>query len=147
MCLHHTCLKCPPFLKRLLAVWAFAWVLFLFNAFRIILTQTKGEAYTPHIDRGGKYLRDSYWGPVTANIDWCETNYAVSPYVAEFFNTLSSLAFVAAGVYGMFQCHYRGAGIKFTFCCVGLTILLDAAQHSFMPRCCAKLKPPTKLPW
>ena len=23
----------------------------------------------------------------------------------------------------MFQCHYRGAGIKFTFCCVGLTVV------------------------
>lgn len=26
---------------------------------------------------------------VTASIDWCETNYAWSPFVAEFWNTVS----------------------------------------------------------
>ena len=24
-----------------------------------------------------------FWGRHTASVDWCETNYAVSPYVAE----------------------------------------------------------------
>ena len=41
-----------------------------------------------------------YWGLPTSTIDWCEQNYAVTPYVAEFFNTVSSLAMVLAGVLG-----------------------------------------------
>eukprot|EP00752_Nemacystus_decipiens_P008959 g7998.t1 len=43
---------------------------------------------------------EGYWGPVTASIDWCETNYAWSPFIAEFWNTLSSLAIFFAGIYG-----------------------------------------------
>jgi dihydroceramidase len=36
-----------------------------------------------------------FWGPVTASIDWCEPNYVVSYYVAEFWNTISNLGFIA----------------------------------------------------
>lgn len=32
--------------------------------------------------------------PQTATIDWCEHNYQVSYYVAEFWNTISNLAFI-----------------------------------------------------
>jgi len=42
-----------------------------------------------------------FWGIPTASIDWCEQNYAVTPYVAEFWNTLSSLAMVIAGAVGL----------------------------------------------
>ena len=38
-----------------------------------------------------------FWGPVTANYDWCESNYAVSQYVAEFFNSISSLPTFTVG--------------------------------------------------
>src|SRR5215218_2837411 len=41
-----------------------------------------------------------HWGAVTSSVDWCERNYALTPYVAELFNTLSSLAMVVAGVAG-----------------------------------------------
>ena len=41
------------------------------------------------------------WGPVTASVDWCEANYVHTPYVAELFNTLSSLAMVLAGALGL----------------------------------------------
>nr|XP_032834447.1 alkaline ceramidase 3-like isoform X2 [Petromyzon marinus] len=37
-----------------------------------------------------------YWGPPTATLDWCEDNYDYSPFVAEFWNTLSNLPMVAA---------------------------------------------------
>ncbi|GFS18432.1 alkaline ceramidase 3 [Elysia marginata] len=33
---------------------------------------------------------EGYWGKQTATLDWCEDNYAVSYYVAEFWNTLSN---------------------------------------------------------
>ncbi|GFO35894.1 alkaline ceramidase 3 [Plakobranchus ocellatus] len=33
---------------------------------------------------------EGYWGKQTATLDWCEDNYAVSYYVAEFWNTVSN---------------------------------------------------------
>ncbi|KAJ1979818.1 hypothetical protein H4R33_005630 [Dimargaris cristalligena] len=41
-----------------------------------------------------------FWDPQTASVDWCEENYALSRYIIEFFNTLSSLAMVFVGEYG-----------------------------------------------
>lgn len=41
---------------------------------------------------GGAWARSS--------VDWCEANYVWSPHIAEFFNTLSSLAILALGVLG-----------------------------------------------
>lgn len=42
-----------------------------------------------------------FWGTPTSTVDWCELNYAVTPFVCEFFNTVSSLAMVLAGVLGI----------------------------------------------
>ena len=28
--------------------------------------------------------REDYWGPTTSTLDWCEENYAVTWYIAEF---------------------------------------------------------------
>jgi hypothetical protein len=44
----------------------------------------------------------SFWGNVTATIDWCEPNYYVSPYIAEFFNTISNIGFIASGFFGIY---------------------------------------------
>jgi dihydroceramidase len=44
---------------------------------------------------------DGYWGRPTSSVDWCEANYRFTPYVAEFFNTLSSLAMITVGVIGL----------------------------------------------
>jgi dihydroceramidase len=41
-----------------------------------------------------------FWGMPTSTVDWCEMNYAVSPFVCEFFNTISSMALIAAGALG-----------------------------------------------
>ena len=35
--------------------------------------------------------REGVWSPVTASIDWCEPNYIVTYYIAEFWNTVSNL--------------------------------------------------------
>ncbi|KAG0233821.1 Alkaline ceramidase 3 [Actinomortierella wolfii] len=43
-----------------------------------------------------------YWSPNTASVDWCENNYVVSYYIAEFWNTISSLYICLIGELGFF---------------------------------------------
>ncbi|KAJ2077300.1 hypothetical protein H4R24_005211 [Coemansia sp. RSA 988] len=38
-----------------------------------------------------------YWGDVTSSVDWCEENYEWTPYIAEFFNSWSSIAMIVLG--------------------------------------------------
>ncbi|KAF9954361.1 Alkaline ceramidase 3 [Mortierella alpina] len=42
-----------------------------------------------------------FWGHPTAS-DWCESNYDKSHYIAEFFNSLSSLSMILVGLAGMY---------------------------------------------
>ena len=51
---------------------------------------------------------EPFWGPVDANINWCEEDYAVTPYVAEFWNSLSSLVLIFFGAYGYHTCRRYG---------------------------------------
>jgi dihydroceramidase len=41
-----------------------------------------------------------YWGEATSSIEWCEQNYEYSPYIAEFWNSVSSLIIAGAGFVG-----------------------------------------------
>ncbi|QPG76533.1 hypothetical protein FOA43_003922 [Brettanomyces nanus] len=41
---------------------------------------------------------NGYWGTTTSTIDWCEENYVVSGYAAEFMNTISNAIFVILAV-------------------------------------------------
>jgi len=45
-----------------------------------------------------------FWGPIDAMHQFCEAKYDVSPYVAEFWNTVSNIpAFVLPGVYALLR--------------------------------------------
>ncbi len=78
------------------------------------------------------------WGPVTSSVDWCEPNYAWAPWVAEPFNTLSSLAMVLIGVYGFVRHRDLPARYRVAFALLALVGLGSVAFH-------ATLKQPTQM--
>jgi dihydroceramidase len=52
-----------------------------------------------------------YWGQGNASVDWCESNYTVTMYLAEFANSTSSFAMILAGLIGMYL--HMGAEYRF----------------------------------
>src|SRR5579871_6918927 len=71
-----------------------------------------------------------FWGPVTSSVDWCEANYAVTPYVAELWNTLSSLAMVAAGAAGLLHRKLPDARYRMAYALLALVGLGSIAFHA-----------------
>jgi dihydroceramidase len=65
-----------------------------------------------------------YWLPHTATLDWCEGNYAITRYVVEFYNCLSSLLFPVLAVYagGASWCRGPLAG-RFVVAYVSLAVV------------------------
>lgn len=53
--------------------------------------------------------RDGVWGKQTSTLNWCEEDYNVTPYIAEFFNTITNLIFIWLGVMGIRDCLRYGA--------------------------------------
>ncbi|KAF9112263.1 Alkaline ceramidase 3 [Mortierella sp. AM989] len=56
-----------------------------------------------------------YWSPNTASVDWCENNYVVSYYIAEFWNTISSLFIILLGELGLYLCPTKERRFKVAF--------------------------------
>jgi dihydroceramidase len=69
-----------------------------------------------------RFLNPGFWGNPTSSIDWCEINYEHTPYVCEFFNTLSSLALVVAGAVGALL-HRKVLETRFLLAFAGLSIV------------------------
>jgi len=64
-----------------------------------------------------------YWGPITANYDWCEPNYQHTHYVAEFFNTLSSVPICLVGLYSFRMALTHQYGFNFLCASLGLFVV------------------------
>lgn len=63
-----------------------------------------------------------FWGPPTSTVDWCEANYAHTHYIAELFNTLSSLAIIASGLVGLWL-HRRLLEPRFLACFASVALV------------------------
>jgi len=50
-----------------------------------------------------------YWGPKTAAVDWCEPNFDTSYYIAEFWNTITSLPVCYCGLFLIYK------GMKYNY--------------------------------
>ncbi|KAI8686689.1 hypothetical protein NCS56_00329500 [Fusarium sp. Ph1] len=62
-------------------------------------------------------MATAFWGPQTSYLNFCEEDYVVTRFIAEFVNTLSSLAYVAYGLYGLFSCPQFPTGSRlFLYC-------------------------------
>jgi len=53
-------------------------------------------------------IKLGYWGPVDASMDWCEPNYAVTPFIAEFWNTISAIPMFTWSLVGWYLCYTAG---------------------------------------
>ncbi|KAB8236411.1 hypothetical protein ETB97_010339 [Aspergillus alliaceus] len=54
-----------------------------------------------------------FWGPQTSYLNFCEEDYVITRYIAEFINTLSSFVYVLYGIYGLSKlCHKKHAGSR-----------------------------------
>ncbi|KAJ5165950.1 hypothetical protein N7492_006246 [Penicillium capsulatum] len=42
-----------------------------------------------------------FWGPPTSYLNFCEEDYVITRFIAEFINTLSSFVYIAYGIYGL----------------------------------------------
>lgn len=61
---------------------------------------------------GDKLL--NFWGPVTSSIDWCEKNYVYSSYIAEFYNTISTIPTITLAIVGLIIALSQGFEKRFT---------------------------------
>ena len=51
-----------------------------------------------------------FWGEPTATMNFCEPDYEMTHYLAEFLNTLSSLPLTLCGLSGLHLCHEQRLG-------------------------------------
>ena len=57
-----------------------------------------------------------YWLPHSANHDFCEHNYVYTPYIAEFWNTITNLAMIIPPIYGIWDVRKQKFEKRFYIC-------------------------------
>jgi len=60
----------------------------------------------PSVDYGEEKF--NRWGKPTATINWCEEDYVVTPYCAEFVNSITNVIFMYLAIRGMRNCLHEG---------------------------------------
>ncbi|KAI8069598.1 ceramidase [Gongronella butleri] len=64
--------------------------------------------------------KDYFWGPTTSTIDWCEENYALSPFIAEFVNTTTNTSFFLLSLFGIYNTISNGFNKSFIVAHLGV---------------------------
>jgi hypothetical protein len=67
--------------------------------------------HPPGAPPGGGHAPLGYWSPRTASVNWCEPDYVYTPYVAEFWNTLSSVPIALLGALATYNAIRYGAWV------------------------------------
>nr|XP_019581980.1 PREDICTED: alkaline ceramidase 3 isoform X2 [Rhinolophus sinicus] len=67
--------------------------------------------------------REGYWGRTTSTLDWCEENYAVTWYIAEFWNTVSNLIMIIPPILGAIQSVKDGLEKRYIASYLALTVV------------------------
>ncbi|KAK0066444.1 alkaline ceramidase 3 [Biomphalaria pfeifferi] len=66
---------------------------------------------------------DGYWGKQTATVDWCEENYVVSSYIAEFWNTLSNAVIILAPLFMLIVGYQQNIERRFMYSFLAVTVI------------------------
>ncbi|XP_003745879.1 alkaline ceramidase 3 [Galendromus occidentalis] len=67
--------------------------------------------------------RLGYWGNQTSTLDWCEYNYEVSIYIAEFWNTLSNLFMIVPPLWAIYLGIRQQIGTRLLLCYLSLLVV------------------------
>jgi dihydroceramidase len=98
-----------------------------YNVFTIFLIQcllslvNSGEISGQRAVSSDKHP-DGYWGKPSSTVDWCERNYQVTFYVAEFFNSISSFAMICCGLLGVLV-HFKDLEERFFFAFISVVVV------------------------
>ncbi|KAK3808525.1 MAG: ceramidase [Benniella sp.] len=75
------------------------------------------------------YDQVGYWSPNTASVDWCESNYEVSFYIAEFWNTISNFASLLLVILGRYLFPTNDGRFKMLFWTCGIVSIGSTLFH------------------
>ncbi|CAF4557338.1 unnamed protein product, partial [Rotaria socialis] len=77
-----------------------------------------------------------YWSPSTSSIDWCERNYVITKYIAEFWNCLSSFSMCILGgilfirgLYNKIESRFLWSSLGFAFVGLGSAYFHGTLTH------------------
>ncbi|XP_065181548.1 alkaline ceramidase 3-like [Sycon ciliatum] len=66
---------------------------------------------------------DGFWGKVTASLDWCEGNYEISYYIAEFWNTVSNVSFLLPSLFAAWYVWRVGYAPRFVLAHLSVALI------------------------